>query len=89
MEAKRELMRIVRTPDGHVIADPTGKKAGRGAYLHQERECWEAVLGVRGRLEHALNMDMPLSAEDRAVLEGLAANYPPRAVVRKTETEAA
>ncbi len=89
VEAKRELMRIVRTPDGHVIADPTGKKAGRGAYLHQERECWEAVLGARGRLEHALNMDTPLSAEDRAVLEGLAATYPPRAVARKTETEAA
>ncbi len=89
MEAKRELMRIVRTPDGHVIADPTGKKAGRGAYLHQERECWEAVLGARGRLEHALNMDTPLSAEDRAVLEGLAASYPPRAVARTTENQTA
>ena len=89
MEAKRELMRIVRTPDGHVIADPTGKKAGRGAYLHQERECWEAVLGARGRLEHALNMETPLSAEDRAALERLAATYPPRAVARATETQVA
>ncbi len=86
MEAKRELLRIVRTPDGHVIADPTGKKAGRGAYLHQERECWDVVLSARGRLEHALNMETPLLAEDRAVLEGLAASFPPRAVVRANET---
>ena len=28
---KRELIRIVRTPDGHVVLDPTGKKSGRGA----------------------------------------------------------
>ncbi len=87
VEAKRELLRIVRTPDGHVIADPTGKKAGRGAYLHQERECWDAVLSARGRLEHALNMETPLSAEDRAALEGLAASFPPRAVARADETE--
>ena len=89
MQAKRELLRIVRTPDGHVIADPTGKKAGRGAYLHKERECWEAVLKVRGRLEHALNMETPLSAEDRTALEGLAATFPPRAVARTTETQTA
>jgi len=30
---KRELLRIVRTPDSHVFIDATGKKSGRGAYL--------------------------------------------------------
>ena len=61
------------------MADPTGKRAGRGAYLHKERECWAAVLSARGRLEHALNLETPLSAEDRTTLEQLAATFPPRA----------
>jgi predicted RNA-binding protein YlxR (DUF448 family) len=87
VEAKRELMRIVRTPDGHVVADPTGKRAGRGAYLHKERECWEAALGARGGLERALKLDAPLSPEDRAALEQLRAVFPPRAVARAAESQ--
>ncbi len=89
VEAKRELMRIVRTPAGRVVVDPTGKQAGRGAYLHKERECWETVLGVRGRLEHALNMETSLSVEDRTALQQVAATFPPRAVVRATEARTA
>lgn len=88
VEPKRELMRIVRTSDGHVVPDPTGKKAGRGAYLHKERECWEAALGSRGGLEHSLKMNSPLLAEDRAVLEQLRAVFPARAVARAAEKQA-
>jgi predicted RNA-binding protein YlxR (DUF448 family) len=50
---KRELVRIVRTPEGSVVADPTGKQPGRGAYVHQQADCWEAAL-KKGRLEHSL-----------------------------------
>jgi predicted RNA-binding protein YlxR (DUF448 family) len=50
---KRELVRVVRQPEGGVVADPTGKKAGRGAYIHQQPECWELAL-KKGRLERAL-----------------------------------
>ena len=50
---KRELLRIVRTPEGSVIADSTGKKPGRGAYVHQQADCWEAAL-QKGRLERSL-----------------------------------
>lgn len=57
-------MRVVRTADG-VQVDPTGKLAGRGAYLHDKRDCW--VRGLRGALTHALKAE--LSAEDRAQLE--------------------
>ena len=85
VESKRELLRIVRTPEGRVLADPTGKKAGRGAYLHKERECWEQVLAGRGRLEHALKLETPMSSEDRAALEELAKTFPPRAVARAGE----
>ena len=41
---KRELVRIVRTPDETVRIDPTGKLAGRGAYLCRARPCWEQAL---------------------------------------------
>ena len=57
-------MRIVRTADG-VQIDPTGKAAGRGAYLHDQRECWER--GMKGALAHALKAE--LTAEDRVKLE--------------------
>ena len=43
--AKRELIRLVRTPDG-VFVDPTGRLAGRGTYLHNQRSCWEQALGT-------------------------------------------
>ena len=58
------MVRIVRTADG-VQVDPTGKLAGRGAYLHDKRDCW--VRGMRGALMHALKAE--LTAEDRARLE--------------------
>jgi predicted RNA-binding protein YlxR (DUF448 family) len=61
---KRQMVRIVRTADG-VRVDLTGKLAGRGAYLHDRRECW--TRGLRGALANALKAE--LTAEDRAQLE--------------------
>ncbi|MCE7860805.1 MAG: YlxR family protein [Chloroflexi bacterium CFX2] len=58
------MLRIVRTAEG-VRVDPTGKLAGRGAYLHDKRSCWER--GIKGALAHALKTE--LSNEDRARLE--------------------
>ena len=49
---KRALVRIVRGPEG-VEVDPTGKKAGRGAYLCERPECWRAAL-KKNRLDAAL-----------------------------------
>ncbi|EFM13101.1 protein of unknown function DUF448 [Paenibacillus curdlanolyticus YK9] len=40
MKAKKELIRVVRTPDGDVLIDLTGKKAGRGAYLCGQVSCF-------------------------------------------------
>lgn len=53
--AKRQLVRIVRTAEG-VLVDPTGKLAGRGAYLHDRRACWEN--GLKGSLAHALKVEL-------------------------------
>lgn len=61
---KRKMVRIVRTVDG-VQIDLTGKASGRGAYLHDRRECWER--GLKGALGHALKTT--LTADDQARLE--------------------
>lgn len=49
--ARRGFIRIVRTPDGRVAIDATGKANGRGAYLHASTACWEKALkgGTIGR----------------------------------------
>ncbi len=61
--AKRELVRIVRTPEGRVLADPTGKMSGRGAYLCHEPKCWEQGI-KKGRLERSLKTKLsPQDAE--------------------------
>ena len=39
MKEKRELIRIVRTPEGEAVLDPTGKRSGRGAYVCRQAEC--------------------------------------------------
>ncbi|MBB6449270.1 hypothetical protein HNR44_001219 [Geomicrobium halophilum] len=40
MKAKKELVRIVRDPEGYLSVDPTGKKNGRGAYMTNSSECF-------------------------------------------------
>lgn len=70
---KRELIRVVRTPDGHVLMDETGKKSGRGAYLCARRSCWEPAVR-KGRLEH--EFEVTLLPEDRAALEAYIETLP-------------
>jgi predicted RNA-binding protein YlxR (DUF448 family) len=50
---KRELLRVVRTPEGAIEIDPTGKRAGRGAYVCADLLCWEKAL-KQGKLGRAL-----------------------------------
>jgi len=47
---KRELIRIVRTKEGEIKIDPTGKASGRGAYICNDIECLEKI-----RKKKALN----------------------------------
>jgi predicted RNA-binding protein YlxR (DUF448 family) len=58
---KRQLTRVVRTPEG-VQLDPTGKMAGRGAYLCDQASCWERAV-MSDVLAKALRA--PLTSEDR------------------------
>jgi predicted RNA-binding protein YlxR (DUF448 family) len=72
-KSKRELLRVVRTPDGHVTIDATGKKSGRGAYLCARRSCWENAI-KKHRLEQ--EFEVPVSEEDRAELDAYIATLP-------------
>jgi predicted RNA-binding protein YlxR (DUF448 family) len=53
MKPKKELLRAVRSPEGEVTLDTTGKKAGRGAYVCQNAECLRRALKQR-QLDRAL-----------------------------------
>ena len=53
---KREITRIVRTDEGALV-DPSGKLNGRGAYLCNDLECWDAAVG-QNRLNGALKMTL-------------------------------
>ncbi|AVX20722.1 MULTISPECIES: RNase P modulator RnpM [Carboxydocella] len=58
MKPKKELVRIVRTPEGEVLVDSTGKKNGRGAYICPNLECLKKA--VKGkRLDRALSVTIP------------------------------
>lgn len=72
---KKELVRIVRTPEGEVVLDATGKKPGRGAYICLREECFKKVIKAK-RLEK--NLQITISNELIAEIAGL---------FRKTECE--
>jgi len=55
---KLELQRIVRTPTGEVVADATGRLAGRGAYVCQGTECLDLAI-TKGALKRALETPLP------------------------------
>ena len=58
--AKRELQRIVRTPDGRVVLDPTGRLNGRGAYVCASGDCLTNAI-KKGALTRALETQLPPS----------------------------
>lgn len=76
---KRGLMRVVRTPEGAVVVDPTGKMAGRGAYLCRSVSCVQAALKGK-KLERSLKV--PLPAETAEALLQLAAQEEEKEVAR-------
>ena len=57
MKEKRELIRIVRTPEGEAVLDPTGKKSGRGAYVCRNPECLKRAIRQK-QLERQLQVSL-------------------------------
>jgi predicted RNA-binding protein YlxR (DUF448 family) len=69
--SKREMIRIVRTPQG-IFIDPTGRADGRGAYLHNIRSCWEQA--IKGPINNALKVE--LTSEDKVKLSEFMSTLP-------------
>jgi len=70
---KRDLVRVVRTPEGEILVDETGKQNGRGAYLCRQRTCWDDAL-ARGHLDRSLKAK--LKGESKGALREYAAGLP-------------
>lgn len=58
MKNKKELMRVIRTPDGEICLDCTGRANGRGAYLCKSSECFTRARKSKG-LERSLKVSIP------------------------------
>ena len=61
---KGELVRVLRTPEGEVILDLTGKKSGRGAYICKKAACLKKARKSR-RIETSLECSIPETVYDR------------------------
>lgn len=70
MKPKRELLRVVRSTQGEVALDPTGKMPGRGAYVCPNAQCLQRAVKTR-QLDRAL--EHPI---DPSVIDALAASLP-------------
>lgn len=69
MKTKKQLIRVVRTPDEKIEIDPTGKLSGRGAYICPELECLTKALKGK-RLDKALQRSITPEVVD-ALKQGL------------------
>lgn len=61
MKPKRELVRIVKTPEDEVLIDSTGKKSGRGAYLCLDEHCFQLAQKNRSldrALKHSVKQEI-------------------------------
>ena len=56
-KAKKDLIRIVRIPDGSVLFDPSGKISGRGAYICSSKACFTKAVQAK-QLQRALNTNI-------------------------------
>ena len=63
MKSKKEMLRVIKTPEDEIILDATGRKNGRGAYLCFSKECLLKARKNRG-LERSLKTSIPLEVYD-------------------------
>ncbi len=63
-KSKREMIRVLRTPEGEFELDATGRKNGRGAYVCRNRECLEKAWKHKG-LEKSFKAPIPPEVYDR------------------------
>lgn len=63
MKSKKELIRVIRTPEGEILLDATGKKNGRGAYVCPDRACLTKAIKSKG-LERSFHTAIPKEIYD-------------------------
>jgi hypothetical protein len=85
VDAKRGLIRLVRTAEGTVVVDTSGKAQGRGAYLCHDPACWETTMKRHG-LERALKGE-PLAEDNRTVLLAFARTLAPHGAEKESHHE--
>ena len=68
MKPKPELVRIVRSPEGVVSLDRSGKANGRGAYICRSVECYKKAVKAK-KLERAFSMSIPEAVSEQIVKE--------------------
>ena len=79
MKNKRDMMRVLKTAEGSIVLDTTGKKNGRGAYLCMNRECLLKAGRNKG-LERSFKMNIP-----REIYENLEKEFEEGEDVQQTE----
>jgi predicted RNA-binding protein YlxR (DUF448 family) len=61
---KKELLRVLRTPENEVVLDFTGKKSGRGAYICYDVKCLKKARKSK-RIDKSLNVEIPEEIYDK------------------------
>jgi predicted RNA-binding protein YlxR (DUF448 family) len=68
MKAKKELIRVVKSPEGEISIDLTGKKSGRGAYICHSKECFSKARKSK-RLEKSFSTQISEELYDQMLSE--------------------
>ena len=63
MKSKKELIRVIKTPEEEIVLDATGRKNGRGAYICASMECLKTAMKRKG-LERSLKVAIPAEVYD-------------------------
>ena len=68
MKSKKEMIRVLRTTEGDIVLDATGRKNGRGAYLCKNPDCLEKAVKAKG-LERSLKTAVPEEVYEKLAKE--------------------
>ena len=68
MKSKKEMIRVLRTTEGDIVLDVTGRKNGRGAYLCKNPDCLEKAMKSKG-LERSLKTAVPEEVYEKLAKE--------------------
>lgn len=68
MKSKKEMIRVIKTPEDEIMIDATGRKNGRGAYICPSRDCLARAIKSKG-LERSFKMSIPTDVYDQLTKE--------------------